>query len=241
MKEMKRIGDRKVTNGPEISGPFGSRQSAQRAAMRRWGRRNARLYGLWGWLLRIAGYREMMRRVARALPADGPILDVGCGSGEGLSVLRETVSDDRRILACDLSPEFLVVARGGDANAGFFASDAEGLAVRTATCAAALSYGVLGHLLDPAAALEELARVVRPGGLVAVWTRTDGVVSRAVAFLFERLNRGNSFRLHEPRAVRRSLEGCGIAVLNEERFAGGRLWMGRREVPPCAGTAPGRR
>jgi SAM-dependent methyltransferase len=200
--------------------------------MRRWGRKNARLYGPWGWLLRIAGYREMMRRVARALPDDGPILDVGCGSGEGLSVLRETSSGGGRFLACDLSPEFLIVARRAEAHARFFASDAEDLAIRTAACAAALSYGVLGHLLDPAPALHELVRVVRPGGLVAVWTRTDGLFSRAVAFFFERMNPGNSFRLHESRNIRRSLEGCGVTVLSEERCAGGKLWLGRREGPP---------
>jgi ubiquinone/menaquinone biosynthesis C-methylase UbiE len=197
--------------------------------MRKWGRRNAPFYGLWARLLDIAGYREMMRRVARALPPDGPILDVGCGSGEGLAVLREDSSHDRTIVACDLSPEFLAVARRTEGHARYFASDAQGLAIRSATCGAALSYGVLGHLLDPVTALRELARVVRPGGLIAVWTRTDGFVSRAIVLLFEGLNRGNSFRLHEPRTVRRSLEGSGVVILSEEKIAGGRLWMGRRE------------
>lgn len=161
------------------------------------------------------------------LPPTGRILDIGCGSGEGLSVLSENPGRER-LLACDLSPELVMVARRGRIGIGFFVSDAEDLAVKSASCVAALSYGVLGHLQSPVAAAREVARVVEPGGLIAVWTRTDGFVSRAIVFLFERINRGNAFRLHEPSAVRRVLEDQGIRILEEEDVAGGRLWIGRR-------------
>jgi ubiquinone/menaquinone biosynthesis C-methylase UbiE len=201
--------------------------SRQREGMRRWARRNARLYDLWAGILAMAGYRRMVDRVTSRLPETGIAVDVGCGTGELLGTLRSRRARLRAI-GCDLGPEFIAIARRRHPGASMVCGDAERLPLRGAAADAAVSLGVLGHLLSVEPAIHELARTVRPGGTVAIWTRTDGGVSRCVSRLFGWMNRGVVFRLHSPTSVRSALEQNGIQVDQEEAVAGGRLWIGTR-------------
>jgi ubiquinone/menaquinone biosynthesis C-methylase UbiE len=202
-------------------------ESRQRAGMRRWGRRNARIYDLWSALLSAAGYRRMVRDIAFLLPETGTAVDVGCGSGELLRVVRH-----RRpalgVVGCDLSPEFLAVARHRHPGARTVCADAERIPLRDGRVDAAVSLGVLGHLLSTDRAVAELGRIVRDGGRVAVWTRVDGLASRVVATLFAWTNPGVAFRLHAPSSIRAALTRSGIRIEREEAVAGGRLWIGTR-------------
>jgi len=193
--------------------------------MRRWGRVQGKLYGLWAGLLAAAGYRKMIRRAVSALRDAGPVLDVGCGSGEAIAILSRE-RPGMRVLGCELSPELLARVRVRYPQVRLFAADAEQLAVRSGSCAAALSFGVLAHLPDPAAALQELARTVRSGGMVAVWTRTEGRLSRLIAWLFVRMNPGALLCLHGIAEVRALLAGAGVRLTHEEQIAGGYLWVG---------------
>ena len=195
--------------------------------MRRWGRGQGKLYGLWAELLAAAGYRKMIGRGLSALRDAGPVLDVGCGTGEAIAILRRE-RPGTCMLGCELSPELLPQVRARYPRAHLFAADAEQLAVRSGSCAAALSFGVLAHLADPAAALRELARTVRPGGMIAIWTRTDGGLSRLIAWLFVRMNPGAPFRLHRIEELRALLAGAGVRLTHEEQVAGGHLWVGFR-------------
>jgi ubiquinone/menaquinone biosynthesis C-methylase UbiE len=196
--------------------------------MRIWGRRNASAYRIWAHVLGFAGYRRMVRRIGHDLPMEGRTLDIGCGDGEALRILSVRGFRNAPLIACDLSPEFIRIARRFRSGAGFLACDAESLAIGGGSCAAAISLGVLAHLLDPRLAILEMARVVRPGGMIAVWTRTDGSLSRLIALAFRLLNHGNAFSLHSEESVREALLAAGVAVFREERVAGGRLWIGRR-------------
>jgi SAM-dependent methyltransferase len=104
--------------------------------------------------------RDVHERVARRLLAEGltPVLDVGCGEGELARHLPPGgwIGLDRSAAMLAAAPRPAV---HGDATALPF-PDASQPAV-------ALLY-VLYHLPEPAAALAEARRVVRPGGLVAV-------------------------------------------------------------------------
>ncbi len=195
--------------------------------MRLWGRRNARSYDLWAALLAAAGYRRMVRSVASLLPESGIAIDVGCGSGELLRIVRAR-RPQLEVVGCDLAPEFLTIARRRHPGARLVSGDAERLPLRGGKADAAASLGVLAHLLSIEPAIGELARIVRDGGRVAIWTRTDGRASRLVARLFGWMNRGVTLRLHSPATVRSALARSGIRIEREERVAGGRLWVGIR-------------
>lgn len=106
--------------------------------------------------------------VARELePAlAGTVLEVGCGTGQ---VAGELVAAQPALhyVGVDFSPGMLEVARRrlGDA-ADLRVGRAETLPLDDASVDAAFGIDVLHHVDDPAAALRDLRRVVRPGGRV---------------------------------------------------------------------------
>jgi ArsR family transcriptional regulator len=110
---------------------------------------------------------------ARALahllpPAD--VVDIGCGEGY-LTV--EVARWARRVVAVDRSPEVLARAkalagRRRASNITFKRGHLERLPLPDATFDVALLSQALHHAAEPAAALAEAARVVKPGGRVLV-------------------------------------------------------------------------
>lgn len=201
----------------------------QRAGMRRWGRRNAGRYGAWAALLGLLGYRRMIQTAVTRLPHEGLVADIGCGNGEALRVLA-SMRPGLRVVALDLSPAFLARARRRHADAMLVCADAERLPLRAASFDAALSFGLLGHLLEPDRSIVEQAALLRPGGVCAIWTRTRGAFSRIVAWMFELENPGVAFVLHDPEAVRRRAERSGIRCDISHRVAGGIVVTGTRSA-----------
>jgi SAM-dependent methyltransferase len=105
--------------------------------------------------------------VRRRAPGGGRVLEIGCGLG---GVLRHLESD-HRTSGVDLSSFALARARHDLARSGLAAAEATELPFRGQTFDAVLAKHVLEHLADPAAALAELARVLRsPGGLLVYGT-----------------------------------------------------------------------
>ena len=100
------------------------------------------------------------------------LLDVGCGRGGPATVLAREFGFD--VLGVDLVRYNVAAARRNAARDGasaeFVVGDAARLPVATDAASAAASIDALGYVPGGRAALEELARVVRPGGVVAVST-----------------------------------------------------------------------
>jgi ArsR family transcriptional regulator len=94
--------------------------------------------------------------------------DLGCGTGQ----LTETIAPCvRRVIAVDGSPDMLEAARrrvGEMANVDLRKGDLEALPIDEAELDAAMLSLVLHYSPDPAKALVEVARVVRPGGRVLI-------------------------------------------------------------------------
>jgi SAM-dependent methyltransferase len=104
------------------------------------------------------------------VPAEGRVLDVGCGPGVLTAVLAERYGADR-VDAIDPSPAFVAAARerlpGVDVREG----TAEQLPYADDAYAASCAQLVVHFMADPPAGLAEMVRVTRPGGPVAacVW------------------------------------------------------------------------
>lgn len=103
-------------------------------------------------------------------PGDA-VLDAGCGTGRALPPLREAVGPTGTVIGADLTPEMLGEAvRAGRARAAtLLLSDVARLPLRAGALDAVFGAGLISHLADPVADLRELARVVRPGGRLALF------------------------------------------------------------------------
>ncbi|MDM7990243.1 methyltransferase domain-containing protein [Arthrobacter sp. zg-Y877] len=100
------------------------------------------------------------------------LLDVGCGPGSITSDLAALTAPGP-VVGLDSSEDVLVQARElaagrGLANASFVAGNVYDLDFPDETFDVVHAHQVLQHLMDPVAALREMRRVAKPGGLVAV-------------------------------------------------------------------------
>ncbi|MFC8232994.1 class I SAM-dependent methyltransferase [Streptomyces sp. NPDC057284] len=103
-------------------------------------------------------------------PGDA-VLDAGCGTGRALPALRDAVGPQGTVLGADLTPAMLqaAVRAGRDRNGRLLLADVARLPLRNASLDAVFGAGLISHLSYPGPDLAELARVVRPGGQLALF------------------------------------------------------------------------
>jgi arsenite methyltransferase len=114
------------------------------------------------------------------IPQGGIVLDVGCGPASVTASLARATGPDGLVLGVDRSRAMLeraVRAESGP-QVGFLHADAQRLPLRDQTVDAVVSVAVLQLVPDPAMALGEMARVLRPGGRLAVMVPTAGPAAR---------------------------------------------------------------
>ncbi|RSN87965.1 SAM-dependent methyltransferase [Streptomyces sp. WAC 05379] len=109
------------------------------------------------------------------------ILDVGCGPGTITADLAALVPDGR-VTGVDRAPGILEQARAtaagrGVPNVDFAVADVHALDFPDETFCVVHAHQVLQHVGDPVGALREMARVTRPGGLIAVRDSDYGAMS----------------------------------------------------------------
>lgn len=124
--------------------------------------------------------RHVAERFVRSLdlPAGLRWLDVGCGTGALTSTIL-VLADPAQVIGVDASDGFVAHAsrRVGDPRAAFHVGDARSLPVPDDSVDVVVSGLALNFVPDPARAVAEFARVVRPAGLVAayVWDYAEGM------------------------------------------------------------------
>lgn len=157
------------------------------------------------------------------------LLDCGCGPGTVTLGLARYVTPGR-VVGCDLADGMIERARAAAGaaeldNASFETADILALPFPDETFDVTFSAAVTEHLENPVAALKELARVTRPGGIVAV-TRTDWSATlaspddEAVARFFTLLEQGFNARggsMNTGRHLRGFAQAAGLQA--EDYFA----------------------
>ncbi|MCQ9180108.1 class I SAM-dependent methyltransferase [Streptomyces sp. IBSBF 2953] len=99
------------------------------------------------------------------------VLDAGCGTGRALRPLRAAVGPSGTVVGVDLTPAMLeaAVRAGRDRDGRLVLADVAVLPLRSASLDAVFAAGLVAHLPRPTDDLRELARVVRPGGTLALF------------------------------------------------------------------------
>jgi len=117
-------------------------------------------------------YRRLAADVAGAAPEGGAVLDVGTGPGVLLVELARR-RPDLRLTGVDLSPDMIAAARRNLAAFGDRATartgDVTDLPFEDGSFDLIVSSLSLHHWDEPAAAVPELARLLRPGGRLHIY------------------------------------------------------------------------
>ena len=194
----------------------------------------------YGWDLAAAAYEPLWQPqlacaqaalLARAALVRGErVLDVACGTGLVAFAAADAIGADGRVVGVDLSGRMVDAARRraqtrGVPHATFARMDAECLDLPDAAFDVALCALGLMYVPDPAQALQEMRRVLRPGGRVvlAVWGErsrcgwsavfpiVEAEVATEVCPLF--------FRLGQDDALARLCADAGFGDIGQRRIA----------------------
>ena len=137
------------------------------------------------------------------LKENSSLLDVGCGPGTITVDLAKKLSEGT-VLGIDISDEIIAKAEAGAqnsklANCTFTTGDTYDLDFEDNSFDIVHAHQLLQHLTNPVAAIKEMRRVVRPGGIVAlrdadyggmIWSPTDPKLTEWMG-LYQRMTEKN--------------------------------------------------
>jgi ubiquinone/menaquinone biosynthesis C-methylase UbiE len=197
--------------------------------------------------------RIASRLVEIASPKKGHhVLDVGTGTGLVANLVASTVRPGS-VIGIDLSERMLSMARArGLPNAQFVGMAAERLVFRPSTFNLVTMGDSLAYFADPAAALEEAHRVLRPKGRLALSCHRRSLSTAAQNLFFQGLAplarrhylslprySSDRARLGEPSVLPRLLAEAGFEVTTvTELVTGGRARDAREWTDLMAGAGP---
>ena len=122
----------------------------------------------------FVAYRDAYLKLVDLSPT-AAVLDLGCGTGVVTRALATRDGFAGTVTGIDQSPDFIAAAQRLAADDGvgdrveFVVGDVHKLDLAAASFDAVVAHTLISHVRDPLAVLGEAARVVRPGGSVAIF------------------------------------------------------------------------
>ena len=164
----------------------------------------------------------------------GVVLDVGCGTG---LMAARLAAGGRRVVGLDIAAAMLAPQRRRAPRARFVLGDAEALPLRAGTFDAVVNLISVHHYPDPARAVGEFRRVLRPGGrlVLVAFDRASPYIRLA-----QRTNRwasrvaGTSWQT-TPAEVLALVQGAGFTTVRVEPV---RYWIRTFTVVAESATPP---
>ncbi len=175
------------------------------------------------------------KRIARLLMGLGPgdgVLDVACGPGNFSRDFAHAVGGGGLVVGVDASRPMLERAvrethAAGIDNLCFAFADAAALPFRAASFDAACCFAALNLFPDPYLALDEMRRVLAPGGRIALFTSSHGRTG-ALRALERAVAAPAGIRMFEQQELVDALRALGFIDVRQRlagltQFVGGRL------------------
>ncbi len=101
----------------------------------------------------------------------GPILDLGCGTGILIDVFGKNSYAGKRIVECDISRRMLSIGRrkaNEFKNIAFTQADGHHLSFQDSAFGSVVCFAVFPHFHDKRIVLNEIRRVLKPGGSLII-------------------------------------------------------------------------
>ncbi len=155
-------------------------------------------------------------RAVRERGANGTVLDVGCGGGLFLRMMKERGYD---VLGLDFSAEAARVA--WDKNGvRVLVGDLTCAPIEPASCSLVTMYHVLEHLLDPVVYLRAARRLLhREGRLIVQVPDRDCWEAAMLGKHWTGLDVPRHIHVFRTSDLRRLLESCGFTAIREKHFS----------------------
>ena len=114
------------------------------------------------------------------LPAHAQVLEVGCGRGIGLPIIAERCRP-ARLVGIDFDGDLLAEARpvivDGDIGVELLEADVRTMPFEDGSFDVVIDFGTCYHVVRPWQALQEISRVLQPGGIFAHETPLNQLLS----------------------------------------------------------------
>jgi ubiquinone/menaquinone biosynthesis C-methylase UbiE len=174
----------------------------------------------------MAGYNRTVERTRQLLKPSDTVLEIGCGTGTTALSLAPFVT---RLAATDVSGEMIAIAREKAdkqfcINADFDVAAASALPAADNTYDAALAFNVLHLIADQTAALAEIFRTLKPGGLFITKTPCLSEMNPLIRFavpvmrLIGKAPFVSSFTAYE---LECAMADAGFIIIDRERHGSG--------------------
>ena len=166
--------------------------------------------------------RETLRRLPMTPTAH--VLDVGCGTGELLRRLRARYPG-AALAGLDPVAEMLAVARDKlsgdeDLRVGY----ANALPWHTGSFDRVVSCNMFHYITHPVEALREMARVLRPGGVIVLTDWCDDYLACRLCNYYLRLTNRAFYKTYREAECRELLREAGFEDVKLERYKINWLW-----------------
>ncbi len=121
----------------------------------------------------VSSYQRLVRSVATT-HRDVTVLDLGCGDGYLLGLLRESLGSEARLIGIDMSPDELGAARARlDSTVDLRCERAQTTTFASGSVDVVVSHMALMLMAPLDAVLREMHRILRPGGMLAAVVGSD--------------------------------------------------------------------
>ncbi len=153
----------------------------------------------------------------------GRVLEVGCGPGYGIEVILDSFGADS-VDAFDLDPDMVArtkkrLSRRRE-RVNIWTADAAAIPAREASYDAAFDFFVIHHVPDWRRAVEEIHRVLKPGGRLYAGEVFEKLITNPIA---RRLLEHPQHDRFDEEKFREALSSSGFRVIATERLG---RWLG---------------